>query len=234
MIYEMEGQMFHKVILLRVMSLLLPKRTLTIILAIAFAAGTIQGCGGEKEGLVEPEYKPDPQPIPFRGSEFQIDLNGDGSVDFVSDWIWYSTHDIPSSGSMIAQRICPRDENRVQYSFPEGCLALKDRTPVDEALGWSGFCSWPTSIHWSIDRGWDPSWSGPWVGAPAMSLGVSIVIDGKIHYGWIKISIDSEFGTISVHDFAYQPIPGERILAGIHPDLHDNGEYKDTGQIPEE
>ena len=208
-------------------------RTLTIILAIALVAAIIQGCGGEKEGFLEPAQQPDPKPIPFKGSDCQIDLNGDGSVDFVSDWLWYETADFPSSSSMIAQLICPRDENRVQYSFPEGSLALKDRTPVDEALGWSGFCSWLTSVHWRIDRGWDPSWGGPWAGAPAMSLGVSIVVDGKIHYGWIKISVDSEFGTISVHDFAYQPIPGEGILAGIHPDPIDNGEYKDTGKVPE-
>ena len=110
----------------------------------------------------------------------------------------------------------PANDNMVQYSYPKGHLPLPDGTPIDASLGWSEYTGDLASIG-NDSSDWDDAWSGIWAGVSELSLGLIIVIDNETHYGWVKLSVGSERGRLTVHDFAYQPIPDEPIHAGIHP-----------------
>lgn len=50
-------------------------------------------------------------------------------------------------------------------------------------------------------------------------LGVKFLIDGKTHYGWIRLSlnIDPRIGVATITGYAYETVPNKRIQAGIAP-----------------
>lgn len=55
-----------------------------------------------------------------------------------------------------------------------------------------------------------------WIGQKSKYLGVRISDLDKIHYGWIGLSVTGDFGNkITIHDYAYDTIPGKEIPAGI-------------------
>ncbi len=59
---------------------------------------------------------------------------------------------------------------------------------------------------------------GPWHGVEYGLLGLSFEINGRRHYGWIRMSDVSEV-TFMVHDWAYESGPGVAIKAGAGPGL---------------
>jgi len=107
--------------------------------------------------------------------------------------------------------------NMVQYTEGYGHQPLADSTLIDDSLTWTIYGGSLAHINWSIKLGWDHIWSGAWAGVSVMSLGLQIMVNDSNHFGWVKLSVDSELGTLTVHDYAYQPTPGEPILAGVHP-----------------
>lgn len=59
------------------------------------------------------------------------------------------------------------------------------------------------------------SWRGDWVGITNGFVGVRFNSgDGKMHYGWIRLSFNAEREAITVHDYAYHANPKVAINAG--------------------
>ncbi|MBN2103238.1 T9SS type A sorting domain-containing protein [bacterium] len=54
---------------------------------------------------------------------------------------------------------------------------------------------------------------GPWLGVSNKFLGVEFLISSTPYYGWVKISVHSNY-TFDVHEFAYEDVQGRGILAG--------------------
>jgi hypothetical protein len=60
---------------------------------------------------------------------------------------------------------------------------------------------------------------GYWVNKKAQYLGLRFLIDGKVHYGWARISVKSETSRLckvsgTINGYAYETEPGKAILAG--------------------
>ena len=59
---------------------------------------------------------------------------------------------------------------------------------------------------------------GKWDGDPKNRyLGVRFVIDGKMHYGWIRVSVNTDkvHGmTAQITGYAYETVPNKAIVAG--------------------
>ncbi|QDU55824.1 PEP-CTERM sorting domain-containing protein [Aeoliella mucimassa] len=49
-------------------------------------------------------------------------------------------------------------------------------------------------------------------------IGLAFPIAATNHYGWLRVSIDNAAGTFVVHDWAYNDVPGEGIVAGQVPE----------------
>ena len=49
-------------------------------------------------------------------------------------------------------------------------------------------------------------------------LGVEFEIDGADHYGWIRLTVGGAGNGGVIHDWAYNSIPGQPILAGQVPE----------------
>lgn len=69
---------------------------------------------------------------------------------------------------------------------------------------------------------------GYWFVSGARFLGVAFQIDGKMHYGWMRLVNSSQFGAL-LTGYAYETIPGKSIKAGQTKDGQDGftGEPQD-------
>lgn len=64
------------------------------------------------------------------------------------------------------------------------------------------------------------SFFGKWKGVGSNRfLGVKFLINGKTHYGWIRLNltIDPRIGVATITGYAYETVPNKRIQAGIAP-----------------
>jgi hypothetical protein len=186
--------------------------SLLILIGAALIGGLILGCSSDRKGVFKPQLRP-----PGNGEIFSLDLNDDEVEDFVFEYSALVTTDVPSSAGTVFLSICSLGNNMVQYTEEHGPQPFADSTLIGDSLTWTIYGGSLANINWSIDSGWDQIWSGAWAGVSEMSLGLEIIINNSNHFGWVKLSVDSELGTLTVHDYAYQPIPGEPILAGVYP-----------------
>jgi len=54
---------------------------------------------------------------------------------------------------------------------------------------------------------------GPWRNAQDRFLGVKFVIDGELHYGWVRLNVDGSFKKGLLTGYAYETIPNKPIEA---------------------
>lgn len=70
------------------------------------------------------------------------------------------------------------------------------------------------------------STAGEWLkNANRKYLGVKFPIDGKVHYGWIRMSVsapDENNLTATIHDFAYESTPTKPLLTGAGTNSVEN------------
>jgi hypothetical protein len=52
------------------------------------------------------------------------------------------------------------------------------------------------------------------VGAGDIIVGVRFIMDTEYHYAWIKLSVSSDFKTVTVKEYAYRKTPDKAIKAG--------------------
>ncbi|MCU0433199.1 MAG: T9SS type A sorting domain-containing protein [Bacteroidia bacterium] len=55
---------------------------------------------------------------------------------------------------------------------------------------------------------------GNWPGATDKYLGIRFSINNQLHYGWVRLSIDSAVSQIIIKDYAYRAAPGIGLTAG--------------------
>jgi hypothetical protein len=180
-------------------------------LSTLLIAVVLTGC--KKETVVSPVLDARFFPAESRS----IDLDGNGSMDFVFSYIGLETTDYPPSAVLWLLNIHAKDSNQVQFTHPSGPIPLRDSVLIDETIGWADYGASLASIHWNYSKGWDSTWSGTWIGVGERSLGVRLRKSGLYHYGWVKLSVGSHDGVLTIADSGYQILPNTPILAGIRP-----------------
>jgi hypothetical protein len=65
--------------------------------------------------------------------------------------------------------------------------------------------------------------AGPWAHSTNKYLGFKFLIDGKIHYGWARLSVKMFKSSIVLTGYAYETIPNHRILEGHTQGLSASG-----------
>jgi hypothetical protein len=66
---------------------------------------------------------------------------------------------------------------------------------------------------YSISHGQETYRSGPWLSATDRYLGLKFFIDGKVHYGWARMTVQFRETTV-LTGYAYETIPNKPIIAG--------------------
>jgi hypothetical protein len=184
-----------------------------IALGVLLLAVLLTGC--ERETLIAPV--PDTRARATPTESRSIDLDGNGSVDFVFSYIGYQTTDYPPSATSWLLNVYARDSNQVQFAHPSGPVPMRDSVLIDETIGWADYGASLASVNWNYSRGWDSTWSGIWIGVGERSLGLRLRKTGLYHYGWVKLSVGLHDGVLTIADSGYQILPNTPILAGIRP-----------------
>lgn len=142
-------------------------------------------------------------------SSFFIDLNHDGLEDF-------QIYSSLLSGAGIV-KVLPEGNNRIFAAGPDHCFFSNAAAPLPagEVIGpGKPFQASATCMAY-LAYGASSS-AGPWKEAKHRYLGLAFAIDGKIHFGWARLSL-SKFlfnHTAEIEGYAYETIPAKPIVAG--------------------
>jgi hypothetical protein len=162
------------------------------------------------------------------GDPLYIDLNHDGIIDFQLRTDFY----IGTSGTDISLSAWGyHNANNlvagVRYSRSGYFLSAASALPAGARIGPKGnfALDFPVMAEEHFDRvGTSYSDLGLWVGKGKglkdRYLGFKFVIDGEVHYGWARVSVNldhkREYGDVSatLTGYAYETIPNKSITAG--------------------
>jgi hypothetical protein len=146
-------------------------------------------------------------------NRLHIDLNNDGTVDFVlTD---YSAASTSFNKSYFLLRVAARQPlNAILMSSPNGypsAAALKRGT----SIGSSGKFGSHEDMAFKevINSGGGTNSDGNFLNVTNRYLGVKFMINGELHYGWIGFRSVDGF-TAKLAGWAYETEPNQPILAG--------------------
>jgi hypothetical protein len=144
---------------------------------------------------------------------YNLDLNHDGTIDFL-----LQETGIPPPGSQWSNALRTKEAfgNAVQGgNFLAS--ALKKGAPIGPHQAFlSGSRSYGEFMVGAGCSELGCSTNGPWLNVKNRYLGLKFRIDGIIHYGWARLSVDVQAPliTATLTGYAYETIPGKGIRAG--------------------
>lgn len=145
----------------------------------------------------------------IKNTEYKIDLNKDGKVDFKLIHMSYSYQ---GSGFSRQITIEPKDTaNRILFTDDMYPAVMNFNSAIGQNGNWDN--DGDELAAYSSTYG-DIQKRGKWTGVNDKYLGLSITIDGKRHYGWIRLDVDKDIKSFTVKDFALNLSPNENIAAG--------------------
>jgi hypothetical protein len=145
---------------------------------------------------------------------YEVDLNNDGNFEiaFMSDddgWDYWTARVISTSTASDA-------EINGWDSGTEMLLSMLNYEEVIDNSTRSPTFTWQLPIDTDnyitfLSTG---NSYGSWVGANQKFAAVRFSIGADYHFGWVRLSVGPNSEYITIHDFAYNSVPNEEILAG--------------------
>ncbi len=148
-----------------------------------------------------------------------INVNNDDITDFYFTHENVGTTDEPMSAATRFIALEPKN-NYLLYKINYGYLPFAEGELIGESMdsgfSWHSYSAQLININWHIEHGWDDSWSGSWVDINDGYLPFALDLNDGLHYGWIKMSVESVYDSVSITitDYGYNLLPGEPIIAG--------------------
>jgi len=163
------------------------------------------------------------------GDSLNIDFNGDMIVDLTLSMINQSISGTFSYGSQIVSYGV--SFNYANVSAGNGANSgwmASNSSPVNvaagAAIGGAGSFSNGSGVLGSnvyVTYGapfsaYNTTYAsgGNFLGSTDGYIGVKFDASGAAHYGWVRVELSADSETLTVKDYAFQPIPGEDIIAG--------------------
>jgi hypothetical protein len=152
------------------------------------------------------------------GAGFNLDLDNNGVVDFVVGAVsGIFTYTSSSGGTMqfpynlaFAYTAAPTT-NMMDTIAPDGFTVAHNTNDNISAVN-----LWDNSGQFTL--GYDfttvSAVYGQWPGATDKYLALKFDIGGTTHYGWARLTVSADAGTITLKDFAYESTANLPILAG--------------------
>jgi hypothetical protein len=164
------------------------------------------------------------------GFPLYIDLNNDGTKDFILRTIFYRG----TSGLQIGLDAAgyQNADNAVagsRYSssggyFLSAAFALPSGARIGPKADFSVRSPFMAVEFFKKDAGSQCSnlgrWAGKGDGVTDRYLGLKFLIDGEVHYGWARLNVtlghNRQFGNVSatLTGYAYETVPDKPIIAG--------------------
>jgi hypothetical protein len=157
---------------------------------------------------------------------YNLDLNHDGNVDFlIQQWGGEGSTSYRSNG-LMAKEALGNAVHGTASQYRKFATALKAGAQIGPkqrfvAGGYNGEVM--ASVTHCCTTGSD-HYIGPWVNVKNRYLGLRFKIDGKIHYGWARLSVHIQqlHITATLTGYAYETVPNRGIIAGQTTDKADD------------
>jgi hypothetical protein len=161
-------------------------------------------------------YTPAQLAIKANGGWFRIDLDHDGSPDFGLRNNWFHTY-FSYRDLLVRQSQSPNEiwmtNSMCAGAESSGAAPL----PKGKRIGPNGEFKHRTYGAGMAYAG-KATTCGPWARQSNLQayLGLKFTINGKIHFGWARVKVDTLQRPFSVilTGYAYETIPGKAIVAG--------------------
>ena len=179
----------------------------------------------------------DPDETAFT-DEVQIDMDNDGDVDFK---LVFNAETVTSfTSAELKLRINPLGDNKVAFStqivpvtysglpwatYTGGATQIvftvapliNSGDIIDSGLNFSlNLASLYQRLNFNIYSSYDHQaiGGGDWAGAIDKFAGIQLYLDGALHYGWMRLSVNILTG-ITIHDYAYESVANTPITAEL-------------------
>ncbi len=160
---------------------------------------------------------------------FNLDLNNDGTTDFVINYTSATVLGGTNCGGTLNNRfisVTPSGSNQVVNDSSSKVTKLWLNSQIDSStLTWNNISnqlliSFTFSCVNDSVFGW--TWfgyaSGPWHAPSNLAangfVGLKLVTSGNIYYGWVQLSVVAGGWSFTVKDYAYNSIPNQSIITG--------------------
>lgn len=171
------------------------------------------------------------------GSVYNLDLNNDGLVDFRIHLLAYNYYNpncqnASDIGEVFIEPFSNNAVNALQTTFsnPSGGIynvytanAINKFGAINKDLNWvnNNFYSSSSYILMGADFYaasfgniyWDLQ-IGPWLGVSDKYLGLKLLTDEGVLYGWARLDVSKDGKSFTIKDYAYEDIPNKPIYAG--------------------
>jgi len=177
--------------------------------ALAASAAGVSLLGSAQPALAKIVYTPTDRSI-APGTSYALDLNHDGTTDFTLVNYFKATTS-GGRGTLYAQPRMAGDA--IQGHVKSSALALRGGAIIGDKksfLPGKAVMAWAFSFVATYGNG------GNWVNVKNRYLGLRFKVDGKIHYGWARLSVTIFLSNITtaLTGYAYETIPNKPIIAG--------------------
>jgi hypothetical protein len=169
-------------------------------------------------------YTPTHRAIP-QGGSVTLDFIHNGKTDFTIHSSFATCSFVESHCWFQQLVVTPTGQNRVLATYGEFLFA--QALPSGAKIGWPAKFSTGRFGYARMDRckATQTSYylSGSWPKQRNRYLGLEFTIEGKVHFGWARLSLPIE-GGLKCHaspvltGYAYETEPGQPILAGATSD----------------
>ncbi len=200
------------------------KQVLTKMILSAVILIFSQSCKKENNPVIAPDilFKTLDSTLQYN-KHVTLDVNSDGVTDFYFSEVLIVENNIGhllfyANGS--SQQGC----RIMVQSQPEVILGGLWAKPIDSATvisetiitgsHWNNFLEKSLMLDITEDAAYQKNYHGLWLNKKNYYLAIKPVINGKTHYGWVRISHTTGEEKLTIHDFAYNKIPGQGIKAG--------------------
>jgi hypothetical protein len=147
------------------------------------------------------------------GGSIPIDLNNDGTPDFL---VFGRSCGFRGNCLFVDPLVLGNGIRGIDvrasagiYGLPAGPQApFLSNFVTSSGKSFVGFMAFVSYYH----SGWNSD--GPWTDKTNKYLGFKFLIDGKIHYGWARMTVIMRKNSIVLTGYAYETIPNHKILEG--------------------
>ncbi len=191
--------------------------TRMLFLVIVLLCCTLLACRGALivNWLNEPIWlNADPPPVIGQPDLYDIDMDGNGTIDFSFSGIWHVLVDFRSESS---NRYLIRPSPPPNTGGPVAALELGFYIGADsgnDSLDWFG----DNYDYWSgLMLNLYPGEAGEFWGRRAY-IGVEFQSDDGIHYGWFDVEGGTSGPDAVIRGWGYESTPGMGLIAGAIPE----------------
>lgn len=191
------------------------KRLNTYALAATAAGVSLLACPPRAEATVV--FTNTWIPITPTTATTNIDLNGDGVVDFVVSDFGKFCNSNTSRCVEETMKVLPQGSGNAVWGASTYASALSSGVGVgSQGKFQAGHELMANEEHFESSQTTGYRSRGPWLQATNRYLGVKFIIQGEVHFGWVRMdgaaAINGIYAAIS--GYAYETVPNKPILTG--------------------